>query len=238
MIRDMSVVSPARPPDDLHVLRHLEAIEAEAARHRQNAFRVRLATMGMLGGYVALHAAHTQPRYMFVAPALVLGAWLLDAHAEFQVRCLRWLAAAVRGETSPRPPWMSLDVSPFEGRVSWRSVLLRPARAAFFQPFAMLGGYIAVDAPRLDVDGVPSELFWYLAVTFTGFLVLVGVAWSWWLERFGSYVVTPSETGDVPSRERPFPSANGHASPYGTGGPFPPREARRDDTHPFGTAVG
>lgn len=236
----MSDAPAARPPDAPYALRHLELIEADVARHRQNAFRVRVAALATVGGFVALHGAHAQPRYMFVAPALAVGAWLLDAHAEYHARCLRWLAAAVRGDAAPRPPAMSLDASPFAERVSWRSALLRPARAAFFLPLVMLGAYIAVDAPHLDPDTVPSELFWYLAVTFLGFLALVGVAWSWWLDRFGAGTFAPPPAASTSASFQGAPGAlpPGHASYDGQGGPFPPRDPRKEHTNPFGTAVG
>jgi hypothetical protein len=211
----------------LPALRHLELIEHEIARHRQNAFRVRALALALVGGFVALHSAQSQPRYMFLAPALALGAWLLDAHADFHHRTLRWLAAAVRGDVAPHPPPLCLDASPFEARVSWRATLLRPARVAFFLPLTLLGAYIAIDAPRLDPEGVPSELFWYLLVTFLGFLALVATAWSWWVDRFGS-AVAPSPAAD---RAAPGDKVRDAA------GPFPPRP-RKDDTHPFGTAVG
>lgn len=237
----MSDAPAVRPPDPSPALRHLELIEAEAVRHRQNALRVRVGALFLVGGYVALHSAQSQPRYMFVAPALTLGAWALDAHADWNTRCLAWLSAAVRGETTPRPPPMSLDAGPFGERVSLRSALLRPARAAFFLPLTLLGAYIAVDAPRLDADGAPSELFWYLAVTFVAFLTLVGVAWSWWLDRFGAPPAAPRAATSLPGAASLQGSAaalpSGHAS-YDGVGPFPPREPRKDHTHPFGTVVG
>jgi hypothetical protein len=237
----MSDAPAVRPPDASPALRHLELIEAEVVRHRQNALRIRAGALFLVGGYIALHSAQSQPRYMFVAPALAIGAWILDAHADWNTRCLAWLSAAVRGETTPRPPPFSLDASPFVERVSLRSALLRPARAAYFQPLVMLASYIAIDAPRLDPDGTPSELFWYLAVTFLSFLTLVAVAWSWWLDRFGSTPAAPrvaaSFQGGASLQGAPSGLPGGHAS-YDGAGPFPPREPRKDHTHPFGTAAG
>lgn len=215
-------------------LRHLERVEAEVSRHQQNALRIRLAALGLVGGFVALHGAHG--RYMFLAPVLALGCWLLDAHAEWNARALRLLAASVRGALVPKALPMSLDVSPWASLVSWRSVLLRPARALFYHPLATMVAYVAIDAPRLDPDGVPSELFWYLAVTFTSFLAMVLVAWSWWYDRFGSpqsmpvFVPPPSAShqGQTPQLDA---SRRNPDAPFATA-------PRSDATRPFGTATG
>lgn len=229
----MSDATPdARVPEDPGTLRHLEMTEAEVARHRQNALRTRLATLGLVAGYVALHGAQSQPRYMFIAPVLALAGWALDAHAEWNITALRLLASAVRGETAPRPPRLSLDTRPFAARVSWRRALLRPARAMLFHPLATIAAYVAVDAPRLDPEGVPSELFWYLAVTFVAFLAVVVIAWSWWYDHFGESTATPAWAPPPP------PSAlDAKVSLQGTEGPFP-TAPRSEHTRPFGTAVG
>lgn len=218
-----------RSPD----LRHLELIEQEVSRHRQNALRIRLAGVALVAGYVALHGAQAQPRYMFLAPVIALGAWILDAHADWNMRALRLVARAVRGEIGPRPAPLSLDPEPWSEAVSWRQAMLRPARAAFFHPLATMAAFIAVDAPRLDPDGTPSELFWYLAVSFVSFAVLVVVAWSWWYDHFGEATAPTFPVAPPRPRVSEVPTAFRSAD-----GPFPPSTPRTDATRPFGTAVG
>jgi hypothetical protein len=220
--------SAARAPEAPYDPRHLELIEREVARHRQNALAVRLGTLGLVGGFIALHAAQPQPRYMFLAPVFALGGWMLDAHADWNVRALRALARAARGEIGPRPAPLSLDTAPWADRVSWRSALLRPARAVLFHPLTTLAAFVAIDAPRLDPDGVPSELVWYIGVSFAAFVALVMVAWSWWYDTFADAAAPVAKTAprslDVPVVR---PGDN----------PFPPAP-RSDQTRPFGTAVG
>lgn len=228
----MSDAAPeGRAPEDPTTVRHLEQIETEVSRHRQNALRVRFGTLAMVAGYIAIHGAQNPARYMFVAPVLALGGWILDAHSEWNINALRVLASAVRGEIAPRPPAMTLDVGPFADRVSWRKALLRPARAVFFHPLTTIAAYISVDAPRLDPEGVPSELFWYLAVTFAAFLALVVVAWSWWYDQFSERASQPA----WPASQAPR-ALESKSSLQGSEGPFPtpPRSA---ETRPFGTAV-
>ncbi len=228
----MSDAAPeGRAPEDPTTVRHLEQIETEVSRHRQNALRVRLGTLAMVAGYIAIHGAQSPVRYMFVAPVLALGGWILDAHAEWNVTALRTLASAVRGEITPRPPAMTLDVGPFSDRVSWRKALLRPARAVFFHPLTTIAAFISVDAPRLDPEGVPSELFWYLAVTFMAFLALVVVAWSWWYDQFSERATTPA----WPVSQAPR-ALEAKGSLQGSEGPFP-TAPRSEQTRPFGTAV-
>lgn len=231
----MSDATPeARVPEDPTTLRHLEMVEAEVSRHRQNALRIRLGALAVVAGYVALHGAQSQPRYMFLAPVLALAGWALDAHAEWNVNALRLLASAVRGETGPRPPSLTLDARPFSDRVSWRRALLRPARAMFFHPLTVIAAYVSVDAPRLDPEGVPSELFWYLAVTFMAFLAVVIVAWSWWYDHFGETATPPAWQPQSQAQPR---ALDAKSSLQGSEGPFP-SAPKSEHTRPFGTAVG
>lgn len=230
----MSEASPPQGPDPSMDLRHLERIEAEVSRHQQNAWRVRLSVLALVAGFVALHGNHG--RYMFLAPVLGLGCWLLDAHAEWNVRALRLLAASVRGALVPKALPMTLDVSPWASLVSWRSVLLRPARALYYHPLVTMVAYVAIDAPRLDPDGMPSELFWYLAVSFTSFLGLVLVAWSWWYDRFGA-PLPPQTFSPGPTASYQGAPQQLDASRRAPDGPFPVTP-RSDATRPFGTAAG
>lgn len=248
----MSDAPAPRAPDRAPDLMHLELVEREVSRHRQNGLRLRVGALALVAGYIAVHGAQSQPRYMFLAPFLGLALWALDAHADWNARALRALARAIRGEAGPRPAPMSLDVGPFADQVSWRQCLLRPARALYFHPVVTAAAYVAIDAPRLDPDGVPSELFWYLAVTFLAFLALVVVAWSWWYDRFGvapaypaalpapspSFQAFPApQPPSVPARIEPLRAED---SPFPTPPPSPAVVVppRTDATRPFGTAVG
>ncbi len=228
----MNDATPARAPEGAPDPRHLELVEREVSRHRQNSLRVRMGALALVAGFIAVMSAQAQPRYMFLAPLIALAGWALDAHAEWNVRALRVLAHAIRGEVGPRPAPLSLDTAPWADRVSWRQVILRPARALLFHPMTAIAAYVSIDAPRLDPDGVPSELAWYLAVTFLAFLALVVIAWSWWYDHFGDAGVTqaPSFQGRAPAIDAPRQLRDGE-------GPFP-TAPRNDRTRPFGTAVG
>jgi hypothetical protein len=221
---DVAKPEISRQPTEV---RHLELVECEASRLRRVSPWVRAATWSSVSVYIALHGSSGQARYMFVAPMLAAAGWLLDAHVEYRAKALGELARAIRGERGPTPSMFTLDASSWTDSVSIRRILLQGTRVLAFHPLAVIAAYISVDAPRLDPEGFPSELFWYLLVTFGAIFVLILSAWSWWYDHF-SDAQTPKFTPTmVPSLQ------DGNAS---SPGPFPPS---RDDqrTRPFGTAV-
>lgn len=230
----MSDAPDPRPTDSAPDLRHLELLDAEIARHRQNSFRTRVASLALVAGFIAWHAQHTQPRYMFLAPVLALGAWTLDAAAGWHEQGLRLAVLSVLGAPGPRALPRSVDIAPFTAKMSVRRALLQPSRALWFLPLVACAGAVAADAPLFDAQSVPSQLFWYLAVAFLSFLGLVAVAGSWWYDQFADPAVRAPFIPTKPAALSPAPEAlarNGE-------GPFPVTAKRNDPTHPFGTAVG
>lgn len=222
--------TPARTHEETE-LRHIERIETEIARHRQNGLWVRLGGLSLTAGFIALHGLSSTPRYMFLAPMLAAAAWGLDAHAAWNVEALRALARVVRGEAPLRVPALSLDVTPVREMASWRRAFLSPARALLYHPLLTVAAIVAVDAPRLDPDGFPTEWMWYVAVVLGAFATLALATWSWWYDRYGSA---------APPAQRPaaFPPLIASA-PRELNAPQNPPVVipRAERTRPFGTAI-
>lgn len=176
-------MSEANAPDAVTVA-HLTLVAEERLRATRWSLALRPLSLLAVTGVVVLHAPMNPARYMFLAPALALSAWAVDAALAQRVRSLDALADALRGRGA-RPAMMSMDLAPYASASSWRVSVLGGPRARWFLPLAVASAAIAIDAQHFGPDDAPGEIVWYLALLLMTLGTLSLTAWSWWLDRFG-----------------------------------------------------
>lgn len=229
---------------DAVTVAHLTLVAEERLRVTRWSLALRPLSLAAVTAAAVVHAGVNPSRYMFLAPALAVSAWLTDAALVRRAQRLDALGDALRSGRAPRPLALSMDLAPWSEPGSWRVALLGGARLRWFLPLAAAAAAIAIDAQRFGPDDSPGELVWYLVLLVVSLGAASLGAWSWWMDRFGDPLPSPSASLPAiapppPRRERdpiahfaPRPSREPEVEPVRWAPKFDPNERPFPDARP------
>lgn len=224
-------MSEAHAPDPATVA-HLTLIAEERLRATRWSLALRPLSLAAVTAVAVLHAPMNPSRYMFLAPALALSAWYVDAGLARRVRALDALASALQAGASPRPARLAMDLDAWAPDGAWRVAILGGPRARWFLPLSALAAAIAIDAQRFGPDDAPGEIVWYLALLMMSLGAASLAAWSWWLDRFGEGASAPRPAPAVaPALAAPPRPAVDLAAPFAPRASREPEPARWEPRH-------